>query len=58
LAEFANDVGRVDDAELRRWMEEDPAVSRRRAACRERLTLLDKAREEIGAVMGELTARE
>jgi GTPase SAR1 family protein len=58
LAEFANDVGRVDDAELRRWMEEDPAVSRRRAACRERLTLLDKAREEIGAVMGELAARE
>jgi len=58
LAEFANDVGRVEDAELRRWMEEDPAVSRRRAACRERLTLLDKAREEIGAVMGELAARE
>ena len=28
------------------------------AACRERLTLLDKAREEIGAVMGELAARE
>ena len=58
LAEFANDVGRVEDAELRRWMEEDPAVSRRRAACRERLTLLDKAREEIGAVLGELAARE
>ena len=37
-------------------MEEDPAVSRRRAACRERLTLLDKAREEIGAVIGELAA--
>ena len=56
LAEFADGIGAVDDAELRRWMEEDPAVSRRRAACRERLTLLDKAREEIGAVIGELAA--
>lgn len=53
LAEFADRVGGVDDAELRRWMEEDPAVSRRRALCRERLELLDKAREEIQVAMGE-----
>ena len=53
LAEFADRVGGVDDAELRRWMEEDPVVSRRRALCRERLELLDKAREEIQVAMGE-----
>jgi dynamin 1-like protein len=53
LATFADRVGGVDDAELRAWMEEDPAVSRRRALCRERLELLDKAREEIQVAMGE-----
>ena len=53
LATFADRVGGVDDAELRAWMEEDPAVSRRRALCRERLELLDKAREEIHVAMGE-----
>lgn len=58
LAEFARDVGSVADAELRLWMEEDAAIARQRAACRERLVLLDKAREEIGAVMGELAAGE
>ena len=53
LATFADRVGGVDDAELRAWMEEDPAVSRRRALCRERLELLDKARKEIQVAMGE-----
>jgi dynamin 1-like protein len=53
LATFADRVGGVDDAELRAWMEEDPAVSWRRALCRERLELLDKAREEIQVAMGE-----
>jgi dynamin 1-like protein len=33
-------------------MNEDPAVSKRSVACRERVALLRRARDEISAVVG------
>ena len=51
--EFVATVGRRDDGELKLWMKEDPAVVKRRDAITKRLTLLDKARDEIAQVVGE-----
>ncbi|EEH52448.1 uncharacterized protein MICPUCDRAFT_22242, partial [Micromonas pusilla CCMP1545] len=39
-------------AQLLALMNEDPAVSKRRVACRERVALLRRARDEISAVVG------
>ena len=55
LRDFCATVGRTPDEELKTWMREDPGVKQRREVLSKRLTLLDKARDEIALVVGEYT---
>lgn len=52
LAGFYASLGAISDEDLRGLTREDPAATRRREACRARLTLLNRARSEIAATVG------
>ena len=52
LAGFYASLGGISDEDLRGLTREDPAATRRREACRARLTLLNRARSEIAATVG------
>ena len=52
LAGFYASLGGISDEDLRGLTREDPTATRRREACRARLTLLNRARSEIAATVG------
>ena len=51
LAGFYASLGSRSEEELRGLMKEDPALTQRREACRQRVALLNRARLEISAVV-------
>jgi hypothetical protein len=51
LSGFYASLGSRSEEELKGLMTEDPALSQRREACRQRAALLNRARLEISAVV-------